>query len=187
MPPSSFDQQQQQPPQGQQPGQQPPYGQQQQPYGQQQQQQPFGQEQAPYGQQQPYGQQPAYDPYGQQQPYGQQPYPGQSGGYGGYGQGGGYGGYPGSQPKGPSVSDKLKGWGLDAMKAMGLDEETRFASMVKVQSGPRPSSAAVPPQGGTGGSGQLGPPTERGRPSGRPATASGARASHLQSRRFHRL
>ena len=28
-------------------------------------------------------------------------------------------------PKGPSVSDKLKGWMSDATKALGLDEESR--------------------------------------------------------------
>jgi uncharacterized membrane protein len=67
-PPSSYGQQQQ--PYGeQQPySQQPPYGQQQPPYGEPQ----YGQQQPPYGQQQPpYGQ----PQYGQQQPpYGQQPY-----------------------------------------------------------------------------------------------------------------
>ena len=47
-----------------------------------------------------------------------------------------------------------------------------------------PSSAPAPPQGAPGGSGQLGTPRGRGRPTGRPATASGARASRLQSRRF---
>ena len=56
-------------------GQQPPYG-----------QSPYGQQPNPYGQQQPYGQQPnpyaQQAPYGQPQPYpaqGQAPYPGQSG------------------------------------------------------------------------------------------------------------
>ena len=48
----------------------------------------------------------------------------------------------------------------------------------------RPSSAPAPPQGAPGGSGQLGTPRGRGRPTGRPATASAARASRLQSRRF---
>eukprot|EP00964_Phaeocystis_antarctica_P154918 scaffold123835_cov57-Phaeocystis_antarctica.AAC.5 len=47
-----------------------------------------------------------------------------------------------------------------------------------------PSSAPVPPQGAPGGSGRFGTPRARGRPSGRPATASGARASRLQSRPF---
>ena len=52
-------------------------------------------------------------------------------------------------------------------------------SMVKVQSGQCPCSAPVP-----GGSGRLGTPREAvgRRPTGRPATASGARASRLQSR-----
>ena len=68
-----------------------------------------------------------------------------------------------------------------------------WSSMVKVQSGQCPSSAPVPPQGAPGGSGQLSTPRERPalwapshclRPSGRPATASAARASHLPSRLF---
>ena len=48
-------------------------------------------------------------------------------------------------------------------------------SMVKVQS----VWAPVPPRGAPGGSGQLGTPKKR------PPTALGARASRLQSRRFH--
>ena len=50
-----------------------------------------------------------------------------------------------------------------------------------------PSSAPAPPQGAPGGSGWLDTLPGRGRPTGRPATASGARASRLQSRRFPRL
>ena len=43
-----------------------------------------------------------------------------------------------------------------------------------------PISAPAPPQGAPGGSWQLGTPGAGGRPPGRPATASGARASRLQ-------
>ena len=51
----------------------------------------------------------------------------------------------------------------------------QWASMLKVQSGQQcPSSAPVPPHGAPGGSARL-------------ATASGARASRLQSRSFPRL
>ena len=45
----------------------------------------------------------------------------------------------------------------------------------------------MPPQGAPGDSGQLSIPRKRPAHTGRPATASGARASRLQSRRFHRL
>ena len=45
-----------------------------------------------------------------------------------------------------------------------------------------PRSAPAPPQGAPGGSGQLGTPGAR---LSHPATASGARASRLQSRRFY--
>ena len=48
-----------------------------------------------------------------------------------------------------------------------------------------PSSAPVPPQSLVA-LGSLASPGG-GRPTGRPASASGARASRLQSRRFHRL
>ena len=47
--------------------------------------------------------------------------------------------------------------------------------------------AAMPPRGAPGGSAQLGSPRVRPRPLGAPPTASGARASRLQSRRCHRL
>ena len=57
----------------------------------------------------------------------------------------------------------------------------RRTRMVKVQSGRRLSSAPVPPQGTPGASGQL---VTRGQSTGRPATASRAQASRLQSRRF---
>ena len=51
-----------------------------------------------------------------------------------------------------------------------------------------PSSPPAPPQGATGGSGQLGTSKKGAEPhAGRPATAAGARASRLCSRRFHRL
>ena len=50
--------------------------------------------------------------------------------YGGGGYGG-YGGYGPPPPKGPSVSDKLKGWMNDATKALGLDEESRLAEKRK--------------------------------------------------------
>ena len=51
-----------------------------------------------------------------------------------------------------------------------------------------PSSPPAPPQGATGGSGQLGTSKNGAEPhAGRPATAAGARASRLCSRRFHRL
>ena len=60
-------------------------------------------------------------------------------------------------------------------------------SVVKRQSRQGPSSAPAPPQGVPGGSGRWGTPRGRGRPTGRPDTASGARASRLQSRRSHRL
>ena len=43
------------------------------------------------------------------------------------------------------------------------------------------------PQGTPGGSRRSGTPSGRGPPTGRPATASGARARRLQSRRFHRV
>ena len=60
------------------------------------------------------------------------------------------------------------------MDVEGLD------STVEVPPWQCPSSASAPPQGAPGGSGQLALPG-RGRPTGRPATASGARASRLQS------
>ena len=62
--------------------------------------------------------------------------------------------------------------------------------VVEVQSGQYPSSAPAPPQGAVQarlaalGSSVL---PGRGRPTECPATTSGARASRLQSRRFHRL
>ena len=62
-----------------------------------------------------------------------------------------------------------------------------WGSMVKVSPWQCPSSASVPPQGAPGGSRQLNTPTQRDQPTRRPANASGARASHLQSRRSHRL
>ena len=52
-------------------------------------------------------------------------------------------------------------------------------SMVKVHARQWPSSAPAPPQGAPGGSGRLGTPRGRGQATGRPATASGARASRL--------
>ena len=55
--------------------------------------------------------------------------------------------------------------------------------MVKVPPWQCPSSASVPPQGAPGSSGWLSVSTERDRPTGRPAAASGARASRLQSHR----
>ena len=58
-------------------------------------------------------------------------------------------------------------------------------SMVKAAPWQCPSSPPVPPQGAPGGFGQLGTPRARGRAIGRPATASAARASHLQSRPSH--
>ena len=63
-----------------------------------------------------------------------------------------------------------------AAEQLEIDGPSR--SMVKVPPWQRPSSAPGPPRGAPGGSGQ---PTER------PATAAGARAILLQSRRFHRL
>eukprot|EP00964_Phaeocystis_antarctica_P132696 scaffold96820_cov28-Phaeocystis_antarctica.AAC.2 len=59
--------------------------------------------------------------------------------------------------------------------------------MVKVPLWQRPSSAPAPPQGAPGGSGRLETPRARGRATRRPATALGARATRLQSRRFPRL
>ena len=61
-------------------------------------------------------------------------------------------------------------------------------SMVKVPPPPRqcPSPAPVPPQGAPGSCGWRGAPGS-GRHTGRPTTASGARASHLQSRPLPRL
>ena len=61
-------------------------------------------------------------------------------------------------------------------------------SMVKVQPGQRPSSAPVPPQGTRAERLWAAQHSQaRGRPAGRPASASGARASRLQSRPFPRL
>ena len=48
-------------------------------------------------------------------------------------------------------------------------------------------SSALPPLGVPGGSGRLETPRARGQATGCPATALGARASRLQSRRFHCL
>ena len=62
-----------------------------------------------------------------------------------------------------------------------------WGSMVKVSPWQCPSSASVPPQGAPDGSRQLNTLTQRGQPIGRPANASGARASHLQSRQSHRM
>ena len=50
-----------------------------------------------------------------------------------------------------------------------------------------PRSTPAPPQGTPGGSGWLGTSRGSDRPTGRPATASAARASRLQSRRFPRV
>ena len=72
----------------------------------------------------------------------------------------------------------------------GLQVKTFLArrhSMGKVPPWQCPSSAPAHPQGAPGGSGQLGTPRARGRPTGRPATASGARASRLHSRPFQRV
>ena len=54
-----------------------------------------------------------------------------------------------------------------------------FRSRVKMPAWQCPSSAPAPPQGAPGGSGRLETPRARDWPSGRPATASGARASRL--------
>jgi hypothetical protein len=58
-------------------------------------------------------------------------------------------------------------------------------SVIKRQSWQGPSSAPAPPQGDSGGSGRWGNPRGKGWPTGRPATASGARARRLKSCRFH--
>ena len=86
--------------------------------------------------------------------------------------------------------DKSKPFGFGWSGVSGWE---RSCSMVKVPPWQCPGSAPVPLQGtpdllqGTsGGSGQLGTPRQRLALCGRPATASGARASYLQSRRFHR-
>ena len=55
-----------------------------------------------------------------------------------------------------------------------------WRSMIRVRS--HTGAAATPPRGAPGGSGRLGTPRGRDRATGRPATASGARASRLQSR-----
>ena len=65
--------------------------------------------------------------------------------------------------------------------------ETLHDSTVKLPSGQCLSSAPVPHQGAPGGLGRFETPRTRARATGRPATASGARASRLQSRRLHRL
>ena len=62
-----------------------------------------------------------------------------------------------------------------------------WSSMGKVPSLQRPSSAPAPPRGAPGGSVRPETPRARGRATGRPATASGARASRLEGRRLHRL
>jgi hypothetical protein len=62
------------------------------------------------------------------------------------------------------------------------------AAGVKVPPWQRPSSAPVPPQGAPGGSGQLSSARPvRGWPTGRPASASCARASRLQAAHFTAL
>ena len=75
----------------------------------------------PYGAN-PYGAPPQGGGYGQQggNPYGASPYSGDP--YGGGGYDFGYG----SMAKQPSITDKLKGWGETAKKALGLDEESRL-------------------------------------------------------------
>ena len=60
-------------------------------------------------------------------------------------------------------------------------------STVKLPPWQCPSSAPAPPQGAPGGSGRLETPRARGRATGRPATALGARASRLQSHQFYCL
>ena len=70
------------------------------------------------------------------------------------------------------------------------DKWLRMAKVCPPQSPRRAlplSSASAPPQGAPGGSGRLGTPRVRGRATGRPVTASGARASPRQRRQFYCL
>ena len=64
---------------------------------------------------------------------------------------------------------------------------TSMHSMVIVPLQQRPSLAPAPSQGAPGGSGWPGALRREAKSTGRPAAASGAQASHLQTRRCHRL
>ena len=83
------------------------------------------------------------------------------------------------------VRKDKSGW--EPRRLFAVVEFMMHDSVVEVTPWQCPSSAPAPPQAvclGAVGSSRL---PERGRPTGRPAIASGARASRLQSRRFHRL
>ena len=88
-------------------------------------------------------------------------------------------------------------YGVVVLDAIGLVFITQPTFLFPISSGSRawskcplgsaPARDPVPPRGAPGGSEQLSTPRQGGRHTERPATASGAQANRLQSRRSHRL